>query len=359
MPRPAAGPHPPRLPAQRGAALLLVLWALVLLITAIGLAAGRGDRTVAQAIALDEALQAEQGLFSTREAVLYLLTSRRLNIGGLPLARHGIDTRDPAYTDAAGTVPWEPRGDEFALDASVQAGLDQARWALQDHSGLFNPNFDPALFEELLQDQGLAASIRRRLLATLAAYTAPADQPRVFRAAAARDYTEAGLPPPAHRALLVPAELARLPGWAKALPGAALDALLTNAGTLRYRPLNINTAPAAVLQAELGISRRQARELINARPLSGIEQMERLLATTLRTDWERVITAPGPFQRLSLWPANGSAAQVWEIEIQPTADGKAPWRIHARYRARTPASATEAAPRSDWDEQRAAWQPAP
>lgn len=222
-------------------------------------------------------------------------------------------------------------------------GVRGASVAVQDEAGLFNLNS--------ADQQGLAALLilggqdrGADLAATLMDYTDGDDLLR-DRGAEARDYERANLPPPADRPLSSRWQALEALGWqGSRVERSAAWAWLT-AGAADTG-LNINTAPAPVLEAMLG-GRRRAETLIarrEASPFRDIAEVEALTGGTARADGVTFAVAPatvfrvqavfgsrgprhGLERRLELGGAEAARPFEWveerEVRLAPLRDGEA------------------------------------
>lgn len=215
--------------------------------------------------------------------------------------------------------------------------------AVQDEAGLFNLNStDQQGLEALLSLGGHRVSAD--LAATLMDYTDGDDLSR-DRGAEAREYERAGLAAPADRVLSSRWQALEAMGWQairveRSVAWTWLAAGPTDGG------LNVNTAPAAVLEAVLG-DRRRAEMLIAQRetsPLTDIAQVEALTGGTARADGVTLAVAPGRAfrvqavfgsrgprhgieRRLELGSAEAARPFEWveerEVRLAPLRDGEA------------------------------------
>jgi len=186
-------------------------------------------------------------------------------------------------------------GEELRLDGAWY-GVNGARGAyvsVQDEAGLFNLNS--------ADEQGLAALLAvagagnesLTLAARLMDYTDGDDFTR-DRGAEGRDYERAGLPPPADRPLSSRWQAIEALGWRdrRIETGPVWGWVAVGRSE---SGLNINTAPAPVLEAALG-DRRRARTIIAQReagPLTDIAQVEALTGGTARANGVNFVVAPG------------------------------------------------------------------
>lgn len=184
-------------------------------------------------------------------------------------------------------------GDTLRFDGAwyAIAGARGAYLSVQDEAGLFNLNS--------ADEQGLSALLTMAgaengasLAATLMDYTDGDDLMR-DHGAEAPDYSRAGLPPPADRALSSRWQAMEALGWRdrRVERGPIWDWV---AAAPADTGLNINTAPAPVLEAVLG-DRRRAQTIIaqrDASPLTDTAQVEALTGGTARANGVIFVVAP-------------------------------------------------------------------
>lgn len=236
-------------------------------------------------------------------------------------------------------------GSSFNLDGSwyqVQ-GVRDASIAVQDEAGLFNLNSsDQQGLAALLAHDGQAVSAE--LAAALMDYTDGDDLTR-DGGAEGRAYQRAGLPPPADRPLSSRWQALEVIGWREArIERSAIWSFIV-AGPSDMA-LNVNTAPALVLQAVLG-DRRRAEALVAQRavsPFRDVAEVEALTGGVARADGVTFAVAPargfrvqavfgsrrarhGIERRLELGDAEAERPFEWveerEVRLAPLRDGEA------------------------------------
>jgi len=234
-------------------------------------------------------------------------------------------------------------GQSLRLDGVwyVVQGVPTASVSVQDEAGLFNLNSS--------DQQGLAAILEiagrqdgLELAAALMDFTDGDDLIR-DRGAEGREYARAGLRPPADRPLATRWEALEVLGWRGMERSGAWPWLNTGPADAA---LNINTAPAPVLEALLD-DRRRAETIIRQReasPLTDIAQVEALTGGTARADGVTFAVAPargfrvqavfgsrrarhGIERRLVLGDADAARPFDWveerEVRLAPLRDGEA------------------------------------
>jgi general secretion pathway protein K len=319
-----------------GYALLLVLWLLLVLTFAIATAALHFEHTTDALLRYDDKVRNELSAYSTRQVVLYLLATRRLSIGGLPVASDLRDYAPHLVADDMAAVSLWPRGDELRLDGTVYQGFGAASFSLQDSAGLLSPNY------RLSEASGLLAALAPPeqvpvLVDQLLDYI-DQDDLRRLQGAESDAYRERAATGPANRRLLTAEELLAIPAWRDLLmPGGTSVGAgpLSLFSAFRYTPLNLNTAPAEVLAALPGMSRPAADALLAERrlvPLSGLGRVSFLTQSSLAADPDDVIFYPSRFLRLRVWPGPGTQVIETVLELSPTNPEGTPWRIHKHIR---------------------------
>lgn len=316
-------------PGERGYALLLAIAVVAALAIAV-LGAARALSDVTNSAArLQEGRNEIAASESLMSRVAFALLTEETSARAVPVS-----------ADARGV------GEELRLDGSWYAveGARGAYVAVQDEAGLFNLNS--------ADEQGLAALLAlagagtesSSLAASLMDYVDGDDLTR-DRGAEGRDYERAGLPPPADRALSSRWQAVEALGWRdrRIENGPVWDWLAAGPAETG---LNINTAPASVLEAALG-DRRRVQTIIaqrEASPLTDVAQVEALTGGTARADGVIFVVAPGRGfrvqavfgsrgrlhgieRRLELGGADAARPYEWgeerEVRLAPFRDGDA------------------------------------
>jgi general secretion pathway protein K len=323
-----------------GYALLLVLWFLLALTFAIASAALHFEHTTDTLLRYDEKVRNDLSAYSTQQAVLYLLATRRLSIGGLPVAPDLRDYAPHLVADDMAAVSLWPRGDELRLDDTVYRGLGAASFSLQDSAGLVSPNYRLSEASALLNS--LASAEQVPVLVDQLLDYLDDDDLRRLQGAESDAYRERAVAGPANRRLLTAEELLAIPAWRDLLMPAGSSVAggpLSLFSAFRYTPLNLNTAPVEVLAALPGMSRQAADALVAERrlvPLSGLGRVRFLTQSMLAADPDDVIFYPSRFLRLRIWPGPGTQVIETVLELSPTNPEGTPWRIHKRIRHDAP-----------------------
>ena len=320
-------------PRPRGFVLVLVLAMLVVLSLLAGGIAATTSRLVQQSQRRADALQDEIDMASTRATVLYMLGTQRMTIGGLT-----VDNLVVVGTEGVRPIQFArdlesplPVGTEVALDSRPYQGVGNVRFALQDDYGLYGVNWNPPYMLQRLLDQGGQAKDRATrpevLLELLFDYQDRDDLHRL-NGAEADDYRKAAMPEPSNRPLATPMEILRVMGWKEALgfvqPGQLPDLVTVEPAMV----LNVNTAPARVLQTLPGVDRQMAERVVAFRKsqpfLTETAFFAFLGLGPSATD--APIVYPAASGTLKLWPSRGGQVVLVHWTLTPAEDRGRPWR---------------------------------
>lgn len=271
-------------------------------------------------------LQDEIAMASTRASVLYLLTSQRMTFGGLTVDDKVAYSNDERSQDNPFTNI--PVGNEIALDGRPYLGLEGIDFALQDDRGLLAVNWTSPIYLEryLSLDKPLATPIAT-LQNLLLDYQDPDDLYRL-NSAERGQYETLERPPPSNQTVATPLELRRIIGWDQALTGID-DIAINDSLTISRNPIiNINTAPARVLQSLPGVNAEMAARVVASRalqPFINLPSFFQLLGA-VPADPEALSMYPSASGILKLWSPRGGAVQVLHWTLTPLDDGGRPWR---------------------------------
>jgi len=318
--------HPPH---THGFVLVIVLTLLVVLALLAAAVATSAERTIRAAHADSERFQAELDMASTRETVLFMLSTQRRTLAGLT-----VRPEDAAavltFTDDADSVAVLPVGDEIRLDSTPYQGLGMARFAVQDDRGLLSLNWAPlqrrfAFYESL----GVPENRWNALEAKRLDYQ-DADDVHRLNGAEKEHYLRAGLPPPSNRTLATPLELRRVMGFAPLLAQMDDRHLLSILTTTRNIAVNINTAPAHVLALLPGMTRANAERMVHMRQAAPFISLAQAQQFGMAATFEDNLTLfPMQSGNLMVWNQHSGARQLvhWtlapiQIDVPPI-----PWRI--------------------------------
>lgn len=317
--------------AQGGFILLTVIAILVVLVLLAAAAATTTNRVRADQGRDDARLAGEIDGYSTRATVLYLLATQRFTFGGLTVDDQVRLTADEQAAKADGEDVRSnlPVGNELRLDNSLYHGLGTSLFALQADSGRLSVNWsNPALLERWLINLKVPLEQQGPLFAKLLDYQDPDDVYRL-NGAEAEQYRAAKRAAPPNRALATPLELRRVLGWDKALAGLDNQQLLDTVTVARSAQIDINTAPASVLQLLPGVTAEMAARVVAMRQLQAFYQYWAVyeLLPTVPPDLDLVSLHPGGSGTISIWPEAGTAGSLLHWTLTPFDDGGHPWRI--------------------------------
>jgi len=315
---------------DQGFVLVSVLVLLVILTLLAAAAATSAERTLAAAAADIDRFESELALDGTRETVLFLLLTQRRTVAGVTvnpsdtLASTFITARDD---DAASVMPV---GNEIRLDGTAYQGLGTARFAIQDDRGLINPNWAAQVLRlAWYESLGIPAEQWEVMDARRLDYQ-DADDLHRLNGAEKEHYLRAGLPPPSNHTVTTPLEWRRVLGWERWLAGLDDAQLLAILGSAQYGDLNLNTAPAAVLELLPGLTREMAQRIVQLRratPILFTWQAMQTFGIPAVLD-EMLSIFPGQSGNLVLWDQHAGTRQLLHWTLTPFAeDGALPWRI--------------------------------
>lgn len=305
-----------------GFILVATLWTLAALTVVAAYVANVVESDVERATAARQALQDELDRRNTEATLLYLLATGRMSHRGLIL-------ETPQRFTPPGENPPASRGDgELTLGGEPYAGLGRTRFALQEENGLASVNLpgEPQ-FAAVLSRAGVRREELRWIVPRIRDY-ADLDDSLSLNGAERIDYARGNRPPPANWLLASPVELKRVLG---------IDSLVSDAQWRRIRPLltarvagryNFNTMRPEVLAALLGVDERALAELIAARevrPISDLDQVAALTGRRPNVDPDFVNVRPSIALRVSLWSRDARMRETFGLTLTPQSD-TAPWR---------------------------------
>lgn len=319
---------------QRGFVLIAVLAVLVILSILASVIGAISQRMREQQITRERQLRDQIAMASTRATVLYLLSTQRMTFGGLTVDDRIVLSEDEKLSQRMGDEPlsYMPVGNEVALDSSSYQGLDGSRFALQDDRGLLAINWvPPALLANYLGvgrvgARSAAPSIER-LINLLQDYQDPDDLYRL-NSAERSEYERLGRPLPSNRTLSTPMELRRVMGWDTALSDISDKDLNDSLSVVRSAQININTAPARVLQTLPGVDAAMAQRAIATRRLVPFTSLTAFYTVTgaIPANEDLLTLYPTSSGTLKLWSPEGGAVQVMHWTLTPRDEGGRPWR---------------------------------
>lgn len=292
---------------------------------------------------LREEVRLETAAQSIEARVAFLLTTEPVGARSIEVgADRNLDPQAQAvqqnrrYRSAAGRDI-----NHVGLDGGVYRidlgalGLGVSYVALQDEAGLFNLNAgDEIALRELLRGSGVSAQSAPRLAASLADFVDSDDLRRAY-GAEAREYRRVGLTAPLNDTLQSAWTALEAFGWRDALSAPERERIFSLAsGGAPSRTLNINTAPAPVLEAALSLDARMSRVILERRqvtPFASLEEIESLIGARARAESVPLGAAPNGEFRLNIWLEHtGEASRaVYESQLVVTGSVPAPpvyWR---------------------------------
>jgi len=320
---------PARSRHDHGFVLVIVLTLLVVLALLAAAVATSAERTIRAAQADSERFQAELDMDSTRETVLFMLSTQRQTPGGLTVTPDAIATLTMVDDDDGFAAL--PIGNEIRLDSTPYQGLGAARFALQDDRGLLSLNWAPpfrriAFYESLGAPQNRWAALDAKRLDYQ-----DADDLHRLGGAEREHYLRAGLPPPSNRTLATPLELRRIMDLGPLLATMDDVRLLSMLTTARSSTINLNTAPVDVLMLLPGLSRENAERMVQLRrtaPFVSIWQTQQTfgIAATFEDDLTLFAAESG---NLILWSQHSGTRRLvhWTLTYSQIDIAPAPWRI--------------------------------
>ncbi len=325
---------------QHGVVLVTVIWFLAAIALAAAAFAAWSQRSLAEVELIQADTAAEVEMTSTKATVLYLMLSRGLTGEGVPLpSGSGGETVNMSLEDflagaEMGTAATPPVGAEvLAIDNRAYAGTAEARFSLQDESGLIslaNTDEVTALRNLLLLLQVPQEQLDG-LIDKLSDYQDTNDTHRL-NGAESYHYREAGRREPANAPLLTTWELREVLGWDELASLWLDDRLVRSTTTAAVFAVNPNAAPPLVLQAASGLSPEGAERVAKARadkPFSSWADMAARADVNVSVSAEGA-AAPVPSNkfRLTVWHARSRLERQYQLEFKPFgADGK-PWLVN-------------------------------
>jgi general secretion pathway protein K len=312
---------------QQGFVLVAAIWFVALLALLGVVIAGWMARSSARTAALGDRFALRLAADDAINRVAYQMSSNFFTQRGL----EDLQGADWTLAATAGMMLVKPgTATPFVALDNRPYRLGRVIVRLQDLLGLFDLNMaQPDAIEEMLRvysvpytDQG---TLVNRLLGYMARWDASA-----IAGAGPEDYLQAGRPPPRGAPLLTPWEAARVLGWDAypqlwhgALP---LPDIATVGGSLA---VNINTAPAAVLESLPGFDPQAVANLLSFRSqylLSGSIDVEQASGIDMPYDLFRYAFFPNGNVRLTITAPDAPLYETVEIRRTPVA-APAPYRI--------------------------------
>lgn len=317
----------PGAPAEQGFVLVAVLALLVVLTLLASAVALMSQRAVAEMQTEIDRFDGEVDMISTRDTVLFMLSTQRQTMGGLTVDE--VLAAAPVMTDILDGPSVLPIGNEIKLDNTAYRGMGNALFALQDDRGMVSPNWvTPALMQRFYEQRGVPANDWAGLEAKRLDYQDP-DSLYRLGGAEQEHYEKAGKLPPTNRAMITPLELRRIMGWDDMLEGLDDEQLLSLFSMERNGVINLNTAAVPVLMLVPGMEKAQAERLVALRN-----------ATPITSTWDAVGVIPSisafedifvlfsnPSGNLTLWDGRLGAKRLAHWTLTPFDETGQPWRI--------------------------------
>lgn len=311
---------------QGGFVLVLVLVLVVVLTLLAGAVAVVSTQAVDEAQADEEAFQATLDAVATRDVLLFMLGTQPMTIAGLSTGPYTSPVSGTADSDGLAGMP---RGDEIRLDGRHYTGAGNTMFSIQDDRGLVSLNWAGTLVQNaLLESYGVPAEVRADYQAILEDYQ-DEDDLKHLNGAESDEYARAGLPGPANHPLATPIELRKVLKWRDLIADTSDLDLLSRLTVARVPDLNINSAPASILQLLPGVDAQSALRIIDHREVTPFTSVHtaRTLFNLGALQEDSVNLFPINSGNLILWDrVSGARTQLhWTLSLFP--DGRPPWRI--------------------------------
>lgn len=314
-------------PRQQGGFVLVLVLVLVVVLTLLaGTVAVISTQAVDEAQADEEAFQASLDAVATRDVLLFMLGTQPTTIAGLSAGAYTSPISGEADAEGLAALP---RGDEIRLDGRHYTGAGNAMFSIQDDRGLISLNWAGTLVQNaLLESFGVPPEARADYHAILEDYQ-DADDLKHLNGAERDEYARAGLPGPANHPLATPIELRKVLKWRDLIAGTSDLDLLSRMTVARVPDLNINSAPASILQLLPGVDAPSAQRIIDHRELTPFTSVHtaRTLFNLGMLPEDSVNLFPINSGNLILWDRVSGARTLlhWTLSLFP--DGRPPWRI--------------------------------
>lgn len=322
------------LPArQNGFALVLGLWAAVIVLLLAGVLDTYVQARLEQAQLIRQRVQEELDRTSTENTLLYLLGTQRFT-------RAGLTTLPNEDTTAPGTpiteIRIDPEGGELLLDSSPYRGIGGAFFSLQDVSGLIALNSESQQELRLLLQSFDNDEVQiGQLLDTLADYR---DSNSVNRLNGAEqdEYAAAGEPAPANFHLRSAPELLRVLGWRDWLRAHPDFDLHLWFSITRVAAFNPNVMPLSLLARLPGLNPEQADAIVAMRrelPFRALADFDIRADVELLWDEDQYRFFPSDTLHLRTWRSGAVHAEQLALQLTPLGQ-RGPWQITSSYRIR-------------------------
>lgn len=314
---------------EGGFVLIIVLAVLVVLALLATATATSAERAIQAAQADTDRFHSELAMMGTQETLLFLLATQRQTVAGLTVNESDASATTLMTLDDPDGFTAMPVGNEIRLDSTPYRGLGTARFALQDDRGLLSLNWAPsALRFAFYESLGIPSDQWDGLDAKRLDYQDPDDLHRL-NGAEKDHYRKAALLPPSNRTLATPLEFRRILGWDAMLDKMDDAQLLSMVTMTRGSDLNINTAPAQVLELLPGMQQQNAARMVELRSsipfLSSWQAQQDFGISAALEDGLALFAKPSG--NLMLWDQNSGARRLLHWTLTPYEVGGPPWRI--------------------------------
>lgn len=341
----------PRNSPFEGFALLAVLVLLAILSIIASSVVLVTERSVDEMQARIDRAAADVDALSTRETVMFLLSTQRMTVGGLTVdGRVRLpdgSIREIAPIDEIEGYSYLALGNEVTLDGVRYQGVGTTEFALQDGRGLLNPNWSPRTVRHGWWGQlGVPGERFDELEDSLADFQDP-DQLRRLNGAERREYQRAGLPAPGDRPLVTPIELRAVRGWSQALAEIGDDELMSGIQLATEPFINLNSARLESLAAIPNLGRKDAERTVNLRrgaPWSN--KWDWALAFDVRDETllDTLFVIPSKNGTLLLCGGRNAACELVHWSLTGNDEGGYPWRFNYDYPIPNPAAVDQQGP---------------
>lgn len=315
---------------------VLVMTILIVMAIALGLAVFTEwvNGATERAFQLRRRAEAERHIAEARADALYWFSTQLMSPRGVELTAvdgtSSIAMGDTDRVKALLTGGVTQRGARFLrLDDTTYRNSEGTLIRLQDSRGLLNLNFaEPDDVVRLLGTFDVEAGARAAMVPKLLDYIDSDDLVRL-NGAERQQYAEAGRAAPANGLLRTPWEARAVLGWDRYdRLWRVRDGLPEIASATRTVGINVNTAPARVLEA-LGVPADNVAQVLqqrSVRPFENIAEMTALLGAVAAVDPFRFLINPTNSFRLTLQAEGVPLVREMVVTLTPQAT-RGPWRI--------------------------------
>ena len=317
--------------AEQGFVLVAVIVFLTIFLVGASIFALWVERRIADAISTQEQSQLSMDNISTRNALLYLLSTGDMESQGMPIkVNTGGRSTSLETSFGLGLQSERNRIDPAALlklDDRRYTGYGNCVFSIQDEAGLLLLNFiSPQRLSQLLALLEVPFEERSALIDKLLDYQDSNDLVRL-NGAERKAYEKAGERPPPNRQLLTTWEIAAVLDWKTKVPVNQLARLTTVDHT---GAIAINSAPAFIIRTLPGIDANDAEKIILSRnnaPISSLKHLQLILGKNIGLLDMAVMFTPSLTQRITFWDPNRKQAEEFHITLTPFSEHNSPWII--------------------------------